>query len=97
MKLNDVSDVEAYVLRLAKKISGQKIVTLESYVYRDLGIGGGDAVEFYETIEERFLVDLRNITETESETSRRWFFGTRRKVEPRDLALKEIVTFIVEG
>lgn len=91
------SEVEAFIYRLAKEISGEAEVCPESYVYRDLRIEGGDAVEFYQSIEERFSIDLRAITETQHETPRRWLLGTRRKVEPRDLPLKEIVTFIVEA
>lgn len=89
-------DVGTYVSELAKEISGQATVSLDDYVYRDLRITGGDAVEFYQTIEERFSVDIRPITEIESGTSKRRFLGVQRKVEPRDLPLKEIVTFIVQ-
>jgi hypothetical protein len=96
MSSRDRSEVEAFVSKLAKDISGRKQVSLEDYVYADLRITGCDAVEFYQVIEERYSVDLRAITEVETASSRRWFLWIRRNVEPRDLPLDEIVTFIVE-
>jgi hypothetical protein len=87
-------EVEDFILKQAQVFSANQQAGLDDYVYKDLGIGGGDAVEFYQSIEKRFAIDIRPITESAVELEAAWFRKARRKSVARDLTLKEIATFI---
>ena len=88
------SEVEDFILKQAQVFSANQGAGLDDYVYKDLGIGGGDAVEFYQSIEKRFAVDISPITESSVEVEATWLCKARQKSVARDLPLKEIVTFI---
>lgn len=88
------NEVEDFILKQAQVFSANQHAGLDDFVYKDLGIGGGDAVEFYRSIEKRFSVDISPITESSVEVKATWFRKARRKSIARDLALKEIATFI---
>lgn len=88
------NEVEDYILKQAQLFSANRHAKLDDYVYKDLGIGGGDAVEFYQSIEKRFAVDISSITESSVKVEATWLRKTRREPVARDLPLKEIMTFI---
>ena len=90
-----LDEVENYILKQARAFSANQHAKLDNYVYKDLGIGGGDAVEFYRDIEGRLDVDLRPITETSVEVVSTWLRKPRRQAVARDVQLAEIVSFIM--
>ena len=89
------NEIEEYILRQARAFSANRHVNLDDYIYKDLKIGGGDAVEFYSDIEKMFDIDLRPITETTVEAVGSWFRKPRHKAVPRDFPLREIVSFVM--
>jgi hypothetical protein len=90
-----LDEVENYILKQARTFSANERAKLEDYVYRDLGIGGSDAVEFYEDIEKNFGVNIKSITETSVEVEATWLRKAYRKSVARDVNLAEIVKFIM--
>ena len=87
-------DVAQRVLALAQEIGGVRNASLSDRVYANLGISGGDAVEFYDKLEADFSVDIRPVTETVVDVPRRWFRKARRARVARDPTLLEISSFI---
>ena len=87
-------DVENFILKQAQLFSGKSAIELKDLVYEDLGIGGGDALEFYRSIEERFSVDIRPVTESTVDLEASWFRKARQKTVACDPALKDIVALI---
>ncbi|HKP33700.1 MAG TPA: hypothetical protein VJT70_02845, partial [Sphingomicrobium sp.] len=88
---------ETFVLHLARRFSAIGELTLDEHLYADLGISGSDAVEFYETIEERFAIDLRPVTEFSVQSGPKWLAKARDKKIGRDPTLRELCSFIAEG
>jgi hypothetical protein len=89
-------DVENYILDQARLFSANPRASMTDHIYKDLGIGGGDAVEFYSCLEERFGVDLHSITEELVDVPSCWFRKSSHRVVPRDPSLDEIVTFVIK-
>jgi hypothetical protein len=59
-------EIEKFVIELAKYFSGKENVVLIDRVFDDLGVNGGDFVEFFNEIDEKFQVETRQITEDEN-------------------------------
>ena len=87
---------ENYILDLAKKFSALSDVTIDSKMYRDLGIDREDAVEFYNNLETKFQVDLSPITEVIIDAPARWFRKAQPRVVPRDPSLREILMLALD-
>jgi hypothetical protein len=87
-------DITAHLIGLAKIFSGAEKPRLDDRVYADLGISGGDAVEFYDRIEKEFGIDIRAVTETSVEVKPGWFQKARRKSVARDPSLAELCAFV---
>ena len=61
-------------------------------LYRDLGINGGDIIEFIEEVEREFATDLSPLVE-EVRTSK-GLLRTRTRVHIRDVSLGEIAEYL---
>ncbi|THD38405.1 MAG: hypothetical protein E7773_01280 [Sphingomonas sp.] len=92
------SDVEKTVIGIAVKMSSKQSVTLDSYVYRDLGLEGWDAIDFYTEIDNEFGVDTKKITQRISRKRKPLFIGREKtQFEPVDVNLRTISELILEA
>ena len=88
------NDIDAYVVELAQTFSACEAPRNDQRVFTDLGISGSDALEFYDTIEKHFAVDLRPVTEISVDVPRNRFRRAHSKQIARDPSLGEICAFI---
>ncbi len=49
------------VLSIVSKFSGKRNISYGQYIYKDLGVGGGDSIELIEEIEHIYSIDLSDI------------------------------------
>jgi hypothetical protein len=82
-----------YLLELAKRF-GASAAAAQHHIGRDLGICGGDAVEFYREIERDHQVDLRPITEEVVERAGRRWWQPKYEVRGTDPTIVEIAEYI---
>jgi hypothetical protein len=56
------SDVLVSLARMARTFSGASVVRPESRLHADLGLGGGDFIEFIEEVERAYGVSLEEVS-----------------------------------
>ena len=90
-------DIENEILAVIRKYALSKSVSLDVMLGRELGIRGGDSVEFLDELEGRFNVDLRPLVERgplEQNTLMHRFFGIEPRCSGVDFTGRELVEFI---
>lgn len=87
------------MLEIAGRYSGHQAAGPDAHIARDLGIAGGDAVEFLDELEEVFGVDLKPLIERgpyERNSYLHLLVGIERRRSGVDVTCRDIAAFIDE-
>lgn len=87
------------VIATLRKYSGKRDVSNDAFIGRDLGITGGDSVEFLDEIEEKFGIDLAPLIDARKRLRPAdWLdrlLGRKHGGETVDLTVSEVVDHVL--
>jgi hypothetical protein len=99
MPVDGASSLETEIVLFLKGFSGKKVIELNHFLSRDVGIYGGDGVQILYELEDKFGVNLQPLIDANTVfQSPNWFDRLRgRKHGPpiADLTVKQLIDYIV--
>lgn len=95
------NDLFEGVLQIISSYTGKppETIDVDAKIGADIGLNGGDSVQFLDEIEERFGADLSPLIEKHKKPNKRGFLRMLFRMEPdysSDFTVRQLVKFISE-